>query len=62
MYNDIVVKNMVLKLRRKLSHSGRSLVLRIPRDVERMLNLSGGTNVNIWIENKHIIVEPLEMN
>ena len=53
---------MALKLRRKLSQSGRSLVLRIPRDVERMLNLSEETKVNIWIENNRIIVEPLEMN
>ena len=51
---------MSLKLRRKVSMSGRSLVLRIPRDIERMLNLSEDTEVDIWIMNGQIIVEPLK--
>lgn len=57
-----MVNNMSLKLRRKLSISGRSLVLRIPRDIERMLNLSKETSVDIWVENGQVIVEPLKNN
>ena len=40
-----------LKLTRKISESGRSLVLRIPRDVERALQWKDGDDVSIWIEN-----------
>ena len=48
---------MALKLRRKLSESGRSLVLRIPKDIERTLNLGNGDEVDIWIEEGKIIVK-----
>jgi len=47
---------MSLKLKRTLSKSGRSLILRIPRDVERALNLQPGQPVEIWIENDKIII------
>jgi antitoxin component of MazEF toxin-antitoxin module len=50
---------MSLKLRRTLSESGGSLVLRIPKDVENALNLSAGNEVYIWIENGKIVVEPI---
>jgi len=51
---------MALTLRRKLSQSGRSLVIRIPRDIERTLKLSEDTEVDIWLENGRIIVKPLK--
>ena len=50
---------MSLKLKRTLSESGRTLVLRIPKDVERSLSLEAGNEVYIWVENKKIIVEPI---
>ena len=49
---------MVLKLIRKLSKSGGSLVLRIPRDIENFLQLKPSQKVAIWIENNKIIIEP----
>jgi antitoxin component of MazEF toxin-antitoxin module len=49
-----------LKLRRKLSKSGLTLVLRIPKDVERQLNLSEDTEVEIWIENDKIVLKPIK--
>lgn len=49
---------MTLKLKRVLSWSGRSLVLRIPRDIERALDLKQGQEVSFWIEDGKIIVEP----
>ena len=55
-----MVNAMSLKLRRKLSKSGRSLVLRIPRDIERSLKLSDKTNVDVWIEKDSLIMKPLE--
>ncbi|MDW8024234.1 MAG: AbrB/MazE/SpoVT family DNA-binding domain-containing protein [Nitrososphaerota archaeon] len=47
---------MSLKLRRTLSKSGRSLVLRIPKDIERALKLQPGQEVEIWIEDDKIII------
>jgi len=49
-----------LKLRRKLSKSGLTLVLRIPKDVERQLNLSEDTEVEVWIENDKIVLKPIK--
>jgi DNA-directed RNA polymerase subunit RPC12/RpoP len=46
-----------LKLRRKLSHSGRGTVLRIPTDIERSLNLRGDEEVLISKAGKKIIIE-----
>jgi AbrB family looped-hinge helix DNA binding protein len=48
---------MSLKLRRTISESGRSLVLRIPKDVERTLSLKSGDIVDIWVENNKIVIE-----
>ncbi len=48
-----------LKLKRTLSESGRTLVLRIPKDIERSLLLKLGNEVYIWVENGKIIVEPI---
>ena len=50
---------MSLKLKRTLSESGRTLVLRIPRDIERSLSLKAGNEVYIWVENNKIVVEPI---
>lgn len=36
-------------MKRTLSQSGRSLVLRIPREIERELALKSGDKVGIWI-------------
>ena len=47
---------MTLRLKRTLSKSGRSLVLRIPKDIERFLNLQPGQTVEIWIEDEKIII------
>ena len=48
---------MSLKLKRTLSKSGGSLVLRIPKDVERALSLKAGVDVYIWVENEKIVIE-----
>ena len=50
---------MSLKLKRTLSESGRTLVLRIPKDVERSLSLKAGNEIYIWVENGRIIIEPI---
>jgi AbrB family looped-hinge helix DNA binding protein len=49
---------MSLKLRRTISRSGRGLVLRIPKDVENTLELKEGQEVDIWVENGKLIIEP----
>jgi len=49
-----------LKLRRKLSKSGLTLVLRIPRDIEKQLSLTENTEVLIWIKNGKVIIEPIQ--
>jgi transcriptional regulator NrdR family protein len=46
-----------LKLRRKLSKSGRGTVLRIPSDIERSLGLRGDEEVSVSKAGKKIIVE-----
>ena len=51
---------MALKLRRKISESGRSLVLRIPKDIERTINLNNGDEVDIWLEENQIIIKKVE--
>ena len=51
---------MSLKLRRTISESGRSLVLRIPKDIERFLSLKAGDEVDIWVENGKIIIEKID--
>jgi len=49
----VFCSEMTLKLTRTLSYSGRSLVLRIPKDVEKTLKLKPGQKVQIWIEGKN---------
>lgn len=46
-----------LKLRRKLSKSGRGTVLRIPSDIERSLGLRGDEEVSVTKAGRKIIVE-----
>ncbi len=46
-----------LKLRRKLSRSGRGTVLRIPTDIERSLHLRGDETVLVSKAGKKIIIE-----
>jgi transcriptional regulator NrdR family protein len=46
-----------LKLRRKLSKSGRGTVLRIPTDIERSLGLHGDEEVSVSKAGRKIIVE-----
>ena len=46
-----------LKLRRKLSRSGRGTVLRIPSDIERSLGIRGDEEVTISKAGRKIIVE-----
>ena len=54
------MENLQLKLRRKFSRSGRTLVLRVPKDIENQLNLTEKTEVYIWIEDGRIIMEPIK--
>jgi AbrB family looped-hinge helix DNA binding protein len=51
---------MSLKLRRTLSESGRTLVLRIPKDIQRTLGLRAGNEVHISVEKGKIIIEPID--
>jgi DNA-directed RNA polymerase subunit RPC12/RpoP len=46
-----------LKLRRKLSRSGRGTVLRIPTDIERSMHLQGDEQVLVSKAGKKIIIE-----
>ncbi len=48
-----------MKLHRKLAEAGRSLVLRIPTDLERQLHLHPGEEVAISKLGKKIVIEPL---
>jgi AbrB family looped-hinge helix DNA binding protein len=51
---------MTLRLRRKISESGRSLVLRIPKDIERTLQLKAGDAIDIWVEEGNILIQPIK--
>ncbi len=44
-------------LHRTLSSDGKSLILRIPKDIVHALNLSSSDEVEIWVDNKRVIVE-----
>lgn len=46
-----------LKLRRKLSRSGRGTVLRIPADIERALGLRGDEQVSVLKAGRKIVIE-----
>ena len=48
------------RLRRKIGYSGRTLVVRIPKDIERIVPFSEGEEVEIYPEGKNrIIIEKL---
>jgi len=46
-----------LSLHRTLSSDGKSLILRIPKDIATALNLSSKEEVEIWVEGQRVIVE-----
>ena len=48
-----------LKLSRTLSKSGGGLILRIPSDLEKQLNLKESTEVNLSKIGNKIIIEPI---
>jgi len=48
-----------LKLHRKLSKSGRGVILRVPADIEKQMNLRGKEEVAISKVGKKIIIEIL---
>lgn len=48
-----------LKLKRKITKSGKRLALYIPIDIERLLGLEKGGDVEIWVEGKKIVIEPV---
>jgi len=50
------IRKYQLRLRRKIGFSGRSLVVRIPKDIERALSLQDGDEVEIYPEGKNKIV------
>lgn len=48
------------RLRRKVGFSGRSLVVRIPKDIERVLDINDGDEIEIYPEGKNrLIIEKL---
>jgi len=51
---------MALKLKRKISESGRTLALRIPKDIERTLQLEAGDEIELWVEDGKIIIQPIK--
>ncbi len=48
-----------LRLRRKITRSGKRLALYLPTDIERNLKLKKGEAVDIWTEGRRIIIEPV---
>jgi len=44
-------------LHRTLSSNGKSLILRIPKDIANALDLTHKDEVEIWIDGKRVIVE-----
>jgi YgiT-type zinc finger domain-containing protein len=46
-----------LSLHRTLSSDGKSLILRIPKDIATTLNLSSKDEVEIWVDGQRVIVE-----
>jgi len=54
------IRKYQLRLRRRVSYSGRSLVIRIPKDIERVLSIKEGEEVEIYPEGKDkIIIEKI---
>ena len=46
-----------LSLQRTLSSDGKSLILRIPKDIANALDLTNNDVVEIWIDGKRVILE-----
>ena len=46
-----------LALHRKLSSDGRNLIFRIPKEIERALQLTGNDKVNVWVDGNKVMVE-----
>ena len=44
-------------LHRTLSSDGKNLILRIPKDIARALNLERKDEVEIWVDGQKVIVE-----
>jgi len=48
---------MGLRLRRRLTESGRTLTLRVPKDIERTLNWKAGDYVEIYTKDDAMVVQ-----
>ncbi len=46
-----------MSLHRTLSSDGKSLILRIPKDIALALNLSSKDKIEIWVDGQRVIVE-----
>jgi len=59
MQKALKIKEHAIKImvKRKLGKVGGSLVLRIPKEVEKSLNLKSGKDVRILVEKRKMIVE-----
>jgi len=65
--NEPAIRNMIddlreheFKLRRKIGYAGRTLIIRIPKDIEKIIPLSEGEEVEIYPEGKkRIIIEKM---
>lgn len=44
------------RLRRKIGYSGRTLIIRIPKDIEKSISLRDGEEIEIYPEGKNKIV------
>ena len=53
---------MGLRLRRRLTESGRTLTLRVPKDIERYLNWKAGDYVEIYTKEGTMIVQKAQEN
>ena len=49
--------NKAFSLHRTLSSDGKSLILRIPKDIATALNLSSKDEVEIWVDGQRVILE-----
>lgn len=54
------IQKTQLRLRRKIGFSGRSLIVRIPKDIELNCQIRDGDEIDIYVEGKNkIIIEKL---
>lgn len=54
------LKEHEFRLRRKVGYSGRTLIVRVPKDIERVVSLKEGDEVEIYPEGKNrIVIEKL---